>query len=252
MSVHLVGGGWPENDGGAAFRAFVEEAAERAREAGALGGPRIAVVVVRDGDQLEHGAALAAEAAHAGPIDERLIALAEGETAIPGILADSDGILVGGGLTPAYLESLEPLFEEIRERVSEGVPYLGFSAGAMIAPERALIGGWRIGGIPVSPEEASEELDEVTLVNGIGLVDVTVEVHTAQWGTLSRLVAATAAGLTDGGVAIDESTALIVGPSGLSVAGTGNVWRVVPAEQGVVVDVLAPADSVPVDSVPVD
>ncbi|WP_210508650.1 Type 1 glutamine amidotransferase-like domain-containing protein [Naasia sp. SYSU D00057] len=242
MSVHLVGGGWPENGGGAAFRAFVEEAAARAREAGVLGGPRIAVVVVRDGDQLEHSAALVAEAAHAGPIDERVIALAEGETAAPGVLADSDGILVGGGLTPAYLQSLAPLFDEIRERVSEGVPYLGFSAGAMIAPERALVGGWRIGGIPVSPEEAGEELDEVTIVNGIGLLDVTVEVHTAQWGTLSRLVAATAAGLTDGGVAIDESTALIVGASGLSVAGSGNVWRVAPAERGVVVDVLASAD----------
>jgi cyanophycinase len=242
VSVHLVGGGWPENGGGAAFRAFVEEAAERAREAGVLGGPRIAVVVVRDGDQLEHSAALVAEAGHAGILDERVIALAEGETAAPGVLADSDGILVGGGLTPAYLQSLEPLFEEIRERVSEGVPYLGFSAGAMIAPERALIGGWRIGGVPVSPEEAAEELDEVTLVNGIGLVDVTVEVHTAQWGTLSRLVAATAAGLTDGGVAIDESTALIVGSAGLRVAGSGSVWRVAPGEQGVIVDVLASAD----------
>jgi cyanophycinase len=158
------------------------------------------------------------------------------------VLADSDGILIGGGLTPAYLESLGPLFEEIRERVREGVPYLGFSAGAMIAPERAILGGWRIGGVAVSPEEAGEELDEVTIVNGIGLVDVSVEVHTAQWGTLSRLVAATSAGLTDGGIAIDEATALIVGESGLRVAGEGNVWRVAAgAERGVLVDVLAPA-----------
>jgi cyanophycinase len=241
VSVHLVGGGF--SDAGAAFAAFVTEATERAHASGVLGAPRIAVVVVRDGDGIEHAAKLVAEAAHSGPIDDRVIALVEGVRATPGVLADSDGILIGGGLTPAYLESLEPLFEEIRERVREGVPYLGFSAGAMIAPERAIIGGWRIGGIAVSPEEASEELEEITIVNGIGLLDVSVEVHTAQWGTLSRLVAATAAGLTDGGVAIDESTALIVGESGLRVEGDGNVWRVAAgAERGVLVNVLAPAD----------
>ncbi len=237
--MHLVGGGWPENSTGAAFRAFVEEATGRAKDQGVLGAPRIAVVVVRDGDELEHAAALVAEAAHTGLIDERVVALPEGGRAEPGILADADGILVGGGLTPAYLDALAPLFEEIRTRVQEGVPYLGFSAGAMIAPERAIIGGWRIGGVPVSPEEAGEELDEVTVVNGIGLLDVTVEVHTAQWGTLSRLVAATSAGLTDGGIAIDESTALIVGSNGVRVAGAGNVWRVAPDERGVIVDVLA-------------
>lgn len=239
MSVHLVGGGYPET--GAAFAAFVHEATERAHANGVLGGPRIAVVVVRDGDGIEHAAQLVAEAAHAGAIDERVIALVEGVRASPGVLGDSDGILIGGGLTPAYLHSLAPLFDEIRQRVREGVPYLGFSAGAMIAPERALLGGWQIGGIPVGPEAAAEELDEVTIVNGVGLLDVTVEVHTAQRGTLSRLVAATAAGLTDGGMAIDESTALIVGADGLRVAGAGNVWRVAPGEHGVVVDVLAPA-----------
>jgi uracil-DNA glycosylase len=49
------------------------------------------------------------------------------------------------------------------------------------------------------------------VVEGIALVDIAVDVHAAQWGTLSRLVAATEAGLVDGGVAIDERTALIVG-----------------------------------------
>ncbi|MCU1438662.1 MAG: peptidase [Naasia sp.] len=239
MSIHLVGGGWPEAGDGAAFRAFVEEAAQLARNRGVVGPPRIAVVVVRDGDGLEHAAKLVAEAGSAGPIDERVLSLPEGAAADPDSLGDSDGILVGGGLTPAYLESLTPLFDEIRRRVADGVPYLGFSAGAMIAPERAILGGWRIGGVPVSPEEAAEELDEVTVVNGIGLLDVTIEVHTAQWGTLSRLVAATAAGLSDGGIAIDEGTSLIVGAGGIRVAGAGNIWRVAPGERGVTVDVLA-------------
>ena len=81
------------------------------------------------------------------------------------------------------------------------MPYLGFSAGAAIAAERALVGGWRIGGVAVSPEEASEGLDELTVAPGIGLVDVAIDVHVAQWGTLSRLVAAVEAGLVEGGLA---------------------------------------------------
>ncbi|HEY8589419.1 MAG TPA: Type 1 glutamine amidotransferase-like domain-containing protein [Naasia sp.] len=239
MSISLVGGGWPESGDGAPFRVFLEEAAQLARERDVVGPPRIAVIVVRDGDGPEHAAKLVAEAGRAGPIDARVVSLPEGGTAEADALGDADGILIGGGLTPAYLDSLAPLFDGIRAQVAAGVPYLGFSAGAMIAPERALVGGWRIGGVPVSPEEAGEELDEVTIVNGIGLLDVTIEVHTAQWGTLSRLVAATAAGLTDGGIAIDESTALVVGPTGVRVAGAGNVWRVAPGERGVTVDVLA-------------
>ncbi|GMA22588.1 hypothetical protein GCM10025864_03470 [Luteimicrobium album] len=97
----------------------------------------------------------------------------------------------------------------------------------MIAPDQALIGGWRIGGVEVSPEDGSEDLDDVTVVPGLGLVDVTVDVHAAQWGNLSRLVAAVESGLLDGGVAVDEDTVLVVGQGGLVVGGRGNVWRAV-------------------------
>ena len=236
--MHLVGGGSGTGDG-AAFRLFVAEATALATQRGVVGAPRIAIVVVRDGDGLEHAAWLAAELGQVGPIDERVVVFAEDETATAGVLADSDGILVGGGRTPAYLSSLEPLFAEVRDRVTEGVPYLGFSAGAMIAAERALAGGWRIGDVAVCPEPASEDLDDVTVVNGIGLLDVTIEVHAAQWGTLSRLVAATAAGLSDGGMAIDEDTALTVGADGVRVSGSGNVWRVAPGERTITVDVFS-------------
>ena len=65
-----------------------------------------------------------------------------------------------------------------------GRPYLGFSAGAMIAPERAIIGGYRVRGVEVCPEEASEGLGEVELREGLGLVPFAVDVHAAQAGTL--------------------------------------------------------------------
>lgn len=236
MSVHLIGGGWQAEPDGTAYAAFVAEAAGRAGASG-RGVPRIAVVAVGD-DAAGHAGQLVRAASAAGEFEALVTAVGhDGEipaTAFGGV----DGIVVGGGLTPAYRDLIEPHFGELRRQVAVGVPYAGFSAGAAIAAERALVGGWRIGGIPVSPEQASEGLDELTVASGIGLVDVSVDAHVAQWGTLSRLVAAVEAGLVDGGLGIDESTALIVGEGGLRVAGHGSVWRVLPAESGVLVSTM--------------
>jgi cyanophycinase len=242
MSVHLVGGGWtPEHDA-AVFGPFLAEATTRAVEAGRLA-PRIAIIAVRDGDAAEHAAQLSAALA-AGPaaipaehglFEAITTELTLGGVATPAAVTDVDGIVIGGGLTPAYLKAVLPIAEDIRRQVTDGAPYLGFSAGAMIAAEKALVGGWQIGGVVVSPEDGSEGLDEVTLEQGIGLLDVTIDVHAAQWGTLSRLIAATEAGLVEGGLAIDESTALIVGNGTLSAVGAGSVWRVSQVDRGVLV-----------------
>ncbi|MFD4422782.1 peptidase S51 [Agromyces sp. NPDC058484] len=237
MSVHLVGGGWQDAPDGVEYAAFLVEATLRATAAG-RDRPRIAVVSVRDGDHDEHAARLIAAASPAGEFEPHVTAVAH-DGAVPATaFAEVDGILVGGGLTPVYRDLLEPHFGELRRLVASGVPYLGFSAGAAIAAERALVGGWRIGDVAVSPEEAAEDLDEITVVPGIGLVDVTIDVHVAQWGTLSRLVAAVEAGIVEGGLGIDECTVLVVGDGGLRVAGQGSVWRVLPAESGVAVGTI--------------
>ncbi|MFT2817984.1 Type 1 glutamine amidotransferase-like domain-containing protein [Leifsonia sp. A12D58] len=238
MSVHLVGGGWtPEHDE-SVFGPFLEEATEHAVAAGRNFGPRIAIIVVRDGDGDEHAGRLAAAvgAGGLGGVFEPVVTtLALTDLATSDAVAGVDGILIGGGLTPAYLAALSPIAAQIRQLVADGMPYLGFSAGAMIAAERALVGGWRIGGVEVSPEDGSEGLDEVTIEQGIGLIDVSIEVHAAQWGNLSRLIAVTEAGVIDGGLAIDESTALIVGNNAIRVTGAGSVWRVTQADGGVLV-----------------
>lgn len=246
MSVHLVGGGWSVGVETDVFGRFVEEAGARADARGA-GSARVVVVAVRDGDQDEHVAKFAALLRTAGEaldVDVTVVpvAAAEGE-ALPAdtLAADGapvDGIVVGGGLTPAYLDAVAPHADAIRAHVVAGAPYLGFSAGAMIAPDQALIGGWRIGGVEVCAEDSAEDLDDVTVVPGLGLVDVTVDVHAAQWGNLSRLVAAVESGLLDGGVAVDEDTVLVVGQGGLVVGGRGNVWRAVGGDDGVTVSTL--------------
>ena len=234
MSVHLVGGGWAPEHYAAVYGPFVGEASARATAAGRTE-PRIAIIAVRgDGDD-EHSTALTAALAAAGPFEPIITTLGLDGLAALTAVGNVDGIVVGGGLTPAYLAAVAPIAGEIRRQVSAGIPYLGFSAGAMIAAERALIGGWRIGGVEVASQAGSEDLDEVTIEHGIGLLDVTVEVHAAQWGTLSRLIAATEAGLIEGGLAIDENTALVVGEGALGVVGAGSVWRVSQAPDGVLV-----------------
>lgn len=236
MSVHLVGGGRLEHPDGVVYRAFLDEARMRAAAAGRQE-PRVAVLAIGDG-AIEHAEALLAAAAPAGPFDVHVTAVAHDGDVPASAFADVDGIVVGGGLTPRYRDLIEPHFGELRRQVAAGVPYLGFSAGAAIAAERALVGGWRIGGVAVAPEATAEDLDELTVAPGIGLVDVAIDAHVAQWGTLSRLVAAVEAGIVDGGLGIDEDTVLIVGEGGLQVAGRGSVWRVLPADQGVLVSTI--------------
>jgi cyanophycinase len=239
MSVHLVGGGWSAGGDPEVTSTFLAEAAARAAGSGRMV-PRIGVLIAAaDGTPSEeyrtgYPASLRAVAS----CDPVVTIVDAGETFAPRVLTDVDALVVGGGLTPAYHAAIDPLVEEIRLLVADGLPYLGFSAGAMIAADRAIVGGWRINGIPVCPDETAQGLDEVTVVEGLGLVDLAVEVHTAQWGTLSRLVAATEAGLVDGGVAIDENTALVVGDDGFAVFGAGSVWQVLDEPAGVIVGTL--------------
>lgn len=236
MSVHLLGGGRDLDRCGDLLRPFIVEARERA------GGrtPVIALLLVLeagDTSRLElHRAML--QAAGAVAVEIRVEAIVEGEVFTASAL-EADALFVGGGLTPAYLDAFEQIRDAVTDRVREGMPYAGFSAGAAIAAGPALVGGYRVRGVEVGSEDAAEELDEVEVRPGLGLLDFAVDVHAAQWGTLSRLVAAVDAGLVADGVAIDEHTALVVSAQAApAVRGSGQVWRVESAASGVHVQVL--------------
>jgi cyanophycinase len=239
MSVHLVGGGWSAEHAASVYAPFLVEAAEAAGRDGA-DRPRVAVLLVAgDAEGAELADRWRAVLGSVADVDAAVTVVPETGAFEAAALAGAHGVLVGGGLTPAYRRAVEPVAGELRRLVASGLPYLGFSAGAAIASDTALLGGWRIGGVPVAPEDAAEELDEVFVEAGIGLIDLTVDCHAAQWGTLTRLIAATEARLVDGGIAIDEDTLFAIGTSGLRVAGAGNVWSVTAAEDGVSVRSIA-------------
>lgn len=211
----LVGGGWDAASAGAVWGPFLERAGAR---------PTVACLVLDEGDGTAQAARWAAVLRATAPCDPVPLLVPEGDVLDPARLHDADALLVCGGLTPAYAGALAPVAGQVRAWLAAGDrPYAGFSAGAALAADLALVGGWRDGGVPVCPEDAAEDLDQVQVEPGLGLLGATVEVHCAQWGTLPRLLAALARTPGRTGLALDEDTALHLDADGATVAGSGAV-----------------------------
>ena len=212
----LIGGGRDRAGVIASHRPFTE----------AAGGGAIACVVADEGDGVD-AARWAGGLRGAGAADVQVVALSASRPARAADVAGAGAVYVAGGLTPLYLRLLvddaEPGW------LPPGVPYAGFSAGAAVAAARAIVGGWRIGDLPVCAGEASENLDQVEPRPGLARVPFTVDVHATAWGTLTRLTHAVAAGLVPEGWAVDEHTCLEVEDGEISVQGHGCAYHVTGA-----------------------
>jgi cyanophycinase len=165
-------------------------------------------------------------------------------------VAGAGGVYVAGGCTPGYQEALVGAGLDWLAQVRD-VPFAGFSAGAAIAARRALVGGWRarVGDrtVAVCDPDAGEDLEAVTVRDGLGLVPFTVDVHAAQWGTLGRLLHAVSGPGDATGLAIDEATAVEVDGDRITVHGHGAAYLVRRAREdrpAATVQVLVAGDSV--------
>jgi cyanophycinase len=219
---YLIGGGWDEGASGLLYGPFLADAGRRA------GGPNptVACLLVDEGDGAQDFVRYEAALRRAAPCTPVPVLVPLGGTLDPAALDGVDALLVGGGLTPAYQEALAA----VRDGPAR-LPYAGFSAGAAVAAREALVGGWLAGGVQVCPEETGEDLEEIEVRPGLGLVPFTVDVHAAQWGTLPRLIEAVRRGGTGAyGVAIDENTMLAVDGARARVSGLGRVHAVRGAE----------------------
>ncbi|GJF27666.1 hypothetical protein KNE206_03660 [Kitasatospora sp. NE20-6] len=223
MTIHLVGGGRDATVHAELYGPFLAEAGPD---------PVVACLLLDEGELPEQSERWTSALRAAAPCRPRVLPVVPGEAFDPAGIDGADAVFVGGGLTPAYAAALAgPLGRRLAERP---LPYAGFSAGAAIAAERALVGGWLSEGVPVCPEDAAEDLDELGVVPGLGLLGAAVDVHAAQWGTLPRLAEAVARGAVPYGLAIDENTALAVDGRTAAVRGAGRVHLVRPDGDGVV------------------
>lgn len=160
------------------------------------------------------------------------------------------GLFICGGRTPYVHQALCADLSWVDYLRENAVAYGGTSAGAAIAAEQAILGGWQTDGSEAGPRTilpagASEGLDTLTVRPALGLVPFAVDVHAGQSGTLTRLVHAVSGGLVNEGWAIDEDTLLAVHPTRIHIYGYGHAYRVVRAGDGrVSVRVYAAPDAV--------
>jgi cyanophycinase len=229
--VFLIGGGR-------------EPAAIRASHEGfvrAAGGGPIVAVILDEGEHTDRDRWSGALAL-AGAREVRELVVS-GER--PPRRADLDGaagVYVAGGFTPGYHDALVAAGDDWLPR---DVPYAGFSAGAAVAAERAIIGGWRLDGRAVCAPEAGEDLDELAVAPGLGLVPFAVDVHATQWGTLTRLVHAVAAGLVGEGAPPHGPPPAPCPRRRPSPQGVGGAYRVVRDGERVSVTVARPPSGPP-------
>jgi cyanophycinase len=140
------------------------------------------------------------------------------------------GVFVAGGRTPCYHDALCADRSWLDYTLARGLPYAGFSAGAVVLAEQAVMGGTRVAllhsNADVAPADAGEGLEFLQVRAGLGLVPFAVEAHATQWGTLSRLAHAVGEGLVPRGWAIDEGCMLEIEGDELRVFGANNAYRV--------------------------
>ena len=225
MTVFLVGGGADTVVPGllAPFLAEVGAAAP--------GRPRVALLLCGPARWTRRELPAHRHALDGADVELLPVRVRPGQPVPAAALDGVDGIVVGGGVTPDYLACLAPVAGAVASAVAGGTPYLGLSAGAMVAPRTALLGGFRSAGRDVCPEEWSEGLTPVTVAPGLGVVGFPVDVHTGTTGTLGRTVALVETGTAAVAAGIDEDTclALPVGaddPADGVVTGSGRVWTV--------------------------
>ncbi len=203
MTLFLIGGG-PSTVPAAALDGFVEQVRQR--------GPRIAIAFLGAADETAHHVD-----GYVDPILARMpdaiiehVRLDADEVDWPDNPEELAGLVVAGGWTPGYLDALIPHRELISKLVRGGMPYLGYSAGAMIVAKHAIAGGWRHQGRQIVPETASEGLDELEIRDGLSLIAPSVDVHADTNSTLGRAIATLQAGVMNSVVAIDESAAMVI------------------------------------------
>jgi cyanophycinase len=239
-SVFLIGGGWNP-------AAFPHTYGRFAAAVTANGGSRIACILLDEDERDDYFARSVSAFAAIGVTDLYPVFVSPDRALRESDVEGAAGILVGGGLTPDYYDAIVPSAGTwLPTLIEKGVPYAGFSAGAMIAAATGIIGGWKLrrgdDDLAICSEDVSEDEEYLDVRPGLGLTPFAVDVHASQYGTPTRLLHTVNAGLAPEGWAIDEDTMVELAPGKIAVSGLGSAYHVRPASESLTVDILGHGD----------
>lgn len=247
IPVFLIGGGWRAETFPQTYGRFLQNAVRD-------GEKRIAIVIAEEPDADPHlqflrfFEAFQAVGLNADEAFEMIVSAEHPLTLERLAAAEATGVFVCGGLTTAYYDALCIDLSWLEFLKEKEIPYGGFSAGASVAGNAAIIGGWRreVDGkiLEIANENAGEDLDLLDLRRGLALAAFAVEVHTTQWGTLSRLIHAVDGGLAPEGWAIDENTMLEITGGEIKVRGAGNAYQVRRTDGKISVEIFQSREAV--------
>lgn len=200
---------------------------------------RIVVLPMASASGAESGAARAAafkKLGAASAVSMQLERKDVGADSVARIVGQATGIWFPGGdqnrLTAAI--SGTAVIDSIRSRYRNGAVVGGTSAGAAVMSDPMISGDERRPGGTRPPADSSDnwltiDRDDVILVPGFGLLpNVTVDQHFLRRKRHNRLISVVLERPNIVGIGIDESTALVVSPSG--------PWEVIGASQAVIYD----------------
>jgi cyanophycinase len=205
--------------------------------AGGPGKARIVVFPMASESGTESGIERADDFRKLGAADARSLNLDRQDTnadSVARLLGQATGIWFPGGdqnrLTAAILGT--PVLDSIRSRYRHGAVVGGTSAGAAVMSDPMISGDERRPG-GARPDTTQNwmtiDREDVILVPGFGfLPNVTVDQHFLRRRRHNRLISVVLEHPTVVGIGIDESTALVVSPSG--------PWEIIGASQATVYD----------------
>lgn len=233
--LFLIGGGWNPAGQEFTFGRFVEAATnDKVR--------KIILVIADDGDQdkdevldkyLHVFNALGVE-------DSEIIPLfiSDKQSLSEAFLIENEptGVFVGGGLTPLYHQGVCVDARWVNYLLAHNIPYGGFSAGAALAAQQAIVGGWKMQvndkQVPILDADLAEDLEFLDVRDGLGMTSFSIDVHASQWGTLTRLLHAVDQQVVGSGWAIDEDTMLHIENDQITVYGLGQAYYVKRSSRG--------------------
>jgi len=239
-SIFLHGGGGSDpSSNQMCFSPFVETAYR------STGTPKIVLVLHQqhDSDHDMYRKMLI----HGGAKDEHITTVrVSEERALLGMdINGAAGVFVAGGHTPDIHYALCQDITWLRTLKRENIPYCGTAAGATIAAQYAVIGGYKIQRkgrtVQVMHPAASEGLEMVDIRAGLGIIPTlfqAVDVHASQAGTLVRAIHMVEQAQYHTVAALDEDTTVEFANGEVIVYGRGQMYEVRRVEYQVEVSIF--------------